>query len=60
MEVIRTYCDDGISGLSFERRDALKRLITDVQAGTVNFKVILVYDVSRWGRFQDPVRTPEQ
>jgi DNA invertase Pin-like site-specific DNA recombinase len=54
MEVIRTYCDDGISGLSFERRDALKRLITDVQAGTVNFKVILVYDVSRWGRFQDP------
>jgi DNA invertase Pin-like site-specific DNA recombinase len=34
-------------------RDALKRLIDDVQAGTADFNVILVYDVSRWGRFQD-------
>jgi DNA invertase Pin-like site-specific DNA recombinase len=34
-------------------RDALKRLIDDVQARPVDFSVILVYDVSRGGRFQD-------
>jgi DNA invertase Pin-like site-specific DNA recombinase len=28
-------------------------LISDVQSGTADFQVILVYDVSRWGRFQD-------
>jgi DNA invertase Pin-like site-specific DNA recombinase len=53
MEVVRTYCDDGISGLTFERRTALKQLILDVQGGNVPFSAILVYDVSRWGRYQD-------
>ncbi len=53
MEVVRTYSDEGISGLTFEKRDALKQLIADVQTGNVPFKVILVYDVSRWGRYQD-------
>ena len=28
-------------------------MIDDVQAGNANFDAILVYDVSRWGRFQD-------
>jgi DNA invertase Pin-like site-specific DNA recombinase len=53
MEVIRTYSDDGISGLTFEKRDALKQLILDVQARNAPFEAILVYDVSRWGRYQD-------
>lgn len=53
MTIVRTYSDEGISGLTFERRDALKRLIADVQGGNADFKAILVYDVSRWGRFQD-------
>jgi len=52
--IVRTYADEGISGLTFERRDALKRLIADVQSGNADFEAILVYDVSRWGRFQDP------
>ena len=30
-----------------------KRLIDDVQSGSADFTTILVYDVSRWGRFQD-------
>ena len=34
-------------------RDALQQLIDDVQSGGADFQVILVYDVSRWGRFQD-------
>jgi DNA invertase Pin-like site-specific DNA recombinase len=53
MEVVLTYSDEGVGGLTFEKRDALKRLILDVQGGNVMFKAILVYDVSRWGRYQD-------
>jgi DNA invertase Pin-like site-specific DNA recombinase len=53
MEIVCTYSDDGRSGLSIGGRAALQRLIDDVQAGGVDFDVILVYDVSRWGRFQD-------
>src|SRR5439155_5710681 len=41
------------SGLRIEGRDALKRLIADVQSGSTDFAAILVYDISRWGRFQD-------
>ena len=51
--IVRTYADHGKSGLRVDGRDALKQLIDDVQAGTADFSVILVYDVSRWGRFQD-------
>lgn len=53
MVVVQTYADEGKSGLRFDGREALQRLIQDVQKGSVNFKAILVYDVSRWGRFQD-------
>lgn len=51
--IVNTYADEGKSGLSIDGRDALKRLIDDVQAGRTDFTTILVYDVSRWGRFQD-------
>lgn len=51
--IVRTYADEGKSGLSLDGRDALKRLIDDVQSGNTDFTTILVYDVSRWGRFQD-------
>lgn len=53
MEIVRTYADDGKSGLSIGGRAALQQLIDDVEAGGVDFNVILVFDVSRWGRFQD-------
>ena len=53
MEIVRTYADKGKSGLRIEGRDALQQLIEDVKAGTAEFKIILVYDISRWGRFQD-------
>lgn len=53
LEVVRTYADEGKSGLRLDGRDALKRLIEDVQTGKADFTTILVYDVSRWGRFQD-------
>lgn len=53
MSVVRTYADEGRSGLTFKGRPGLKSLIADVTQGRADFKAILVYDVSRWGRFQD-------
>jgi DNA invertase Pin-like site-specific DNA recombinase len=52
-EIVRTYADDGKSGLKMEGRDSLRAMIDDVQTGHAVFEAILVYDVSRWGRFQD-------
>lgn len=52
-EVVKTYADEGKSGLSLDGRDALKQLIQDVQSSEAGFRAILVYDISRWGRFQD-------
>lgn len=54
MTIVQTYYDRGRSGLNFERRDALRQLIEDVLARQADFTAIIVYDVSRWGRFQDP------
>jgi DNA invertase Pin-like site-specific DNA recombinase len=53
IEIVRTYADEGKSGLSLDGRDALKQLIDDVQKKKADFTTILVYDISRWGRFQD-------
>jgi DNA invertase Pin-like site-specific DNA recombinase len=53
MEIVRTYADAGKSGLRLDGRDALKQLLSDVESGETDFEAILVYDVSRWGRFQD-------
>ncbi|WP_284734828.1 recombinase family protein [Sphingosinicella terrae] len=53
-EIVKTYADEGKSGLRLDGRDALKQLLAEVETKSAAFKVILVYDVSRWGRFQDP------
>lgn len=53
MVIVRTFADSGKSGLNIEGREALKDLIQTVQSGKADFEAILVYDVSRWGRFQD-------
>jgi DNA invertase Pin-like site-specific DNA recombinase len=52
-EVVRTYSDSARSGVSLRRRSGLKRLLQDVAGGYSGYRSILVYDVSRWGRFQD-------
>ena len=52
-EIVRTFSDAGKSGLRIGGRDGLRDLIDVVQSGHADFKAILVYDVSRWGRFQD-------
>ncbi len=53
MKIVRTYSDSGKSGLNIEGREGLKRLISDVEVDQVEFDAVLVFDVSRWGRFQD-------
>jgi DNA invertase Pin-like site-specific DNA recombinase len=53
LTIVRSYEDAGRSGLRLDGRAALKQLIDDVKSGCANYRSILVYDVSRWGRFQD-------
>src|SRR3954453_9508367 len=53
LTIIRTYVDEGRSGLRIKGRAGLIELIDDVESGRAEFDHILVYDVSRWGRFQD-------
>lgn len=52
IEIVRTYADAGKSGLRIDGRQALQQLIKDVETGIADFQIILVCDVSRWGRFQ--------
>jgi DNA invertase Pin-like site-specific DNA recombinase len=53
LTIVRSYEDAGRSGLRLDGRDALKNLIEDISSGQADFTLVLVYDVSRWGRFQD-------
>ena len=53
LTIVRTYVDEGRSGVRINGRPGLIELIEDVQSGKADFDHILVYDVSRWGRFQD-------
>ena len=53
-EIVHTYKDDGKSGLNLSGRSGLKLLLADIDAGRTDFQALLVYDVSRLGRFQDP------
>ena len=53
-EIVRTCADKGKSGLNLGGRAALQLLLDDIENGRADYAVVLVYDVSRWGRFQDP------
>jgi DNA invertase Pin-like site-specific DNA recombinase len=53
LTIVRTYRDEGESGLKLKNRLGLIRLLDDVRSDHADFDHILVYDVSRWGRFQD-------
>jgi DNA invertase Pin-like site-specific DNA recombinase len=53
LAIVKIYSDEGKSGLNIQGRDSLAQMIRDVQSGEGKFSCILVYDISRWGRFQD-------
>ena len=51
--IVHVFEDSGRSGLRMDGREGLQSLMLAVQSGSADFQAILVYDVSRWGRFQD-------
>ena len=53
IRIVRDYEDAGISGLTLRDRPALIQLLLDVENPARRFSSVMVYDVSRWGRFQD-------
>lgn len=53
LNIVRTYVDAGRSGLNIDGRIGLQNLIADIESGRADFSIVVVYDVSRWGRFQD-------
>lgn len=58
-EIVRTYADEGRSGLNIAGRDSLRELIADIQAGRADYGAVLVYDLSRWGASGTPTRAPD-
>jgi DNA invertase Pin-like site-specific DNA recombinase len=53
LAIVKRFADYGKSGVTLAGRAALCRLLHEVGSGAAEFESILVYDVSRWGRFQD-------
>ena len=53
LEIVKLYSDEGKSGLNIQGRGSLAQMLKDVQSREPQYSCILVYDVSRWGRFQD-------
>jgi DNA invertase Pin-like site-specific DNA recombinase len=51
--IAKTYLDAGKSGVTIGHRNGLKALLSDILRGKATYHAVLVYDVSRWGRFQD-------
>ncbi len=54
IEIVRAYADEGKSGVVATGRNSFQKLISDVKnrEAELDFSLLLVYDVSRWGRFQ--------
>jgi DNA invertase Pin-like site-specific DNA recombinase len=52
-EVVHTYSDEARSGIDLARRPGLRQLLDDIVTCRADFRAVLVYDISRWGRFQD-------
>ncbi len=52
-EIVCTYADVAKSGLDLAHRPGLRQMLADVVSTQPRYVAILVYDVSRWGRFQD-------
>ena len=53
LQIVRTYSDPAKSGVTLRSRLGLVQLLQDIIAEKHPFDTVLVYDVSRWGRFQD-------
>lgn len=54
IEIVRIYTDEGKSGVVIKGRHSFQTLIHNVRSEKqeFGFELLLVYDISRWGRFQ--------
>lgn len=53
LDIVRYYEDEGKSGTSFDRRPGFMKLKEAIE-NNPEFKCVLVYDESRWGRAKNP------
>jgi len=53
IEIVKTYIDRGVSGLTADEREQFQALVGDVEQGRNDFGIVLYLDESRWGRFID-------
>lgn len=53
MQLVRTYCDQGKSGLLIDDRPGLQQLLRDIETRAGDFGAVLLLDSTRWGRFPD-------
>jgi len=51
--IVKRYEDINKSGLSLRTRNGFKQMLADIFTETIEYKAILVFDTSRWGRFQN-------
>ncbi|WP_241573689.1 recombinase family protein [Rosenbergiella nectarea] len=54
-EIIYTYDDAGKSGVTASGRHDFNKLINDIIYKEISIDAVLVYDVSRFGRWEDPL-----
>ena len=54
VEIVKEFADRGVTGVVVEDRDAFNEMMRDYIHGPkrAGLHYVLVYDVSRWGRFQ--------
>lgn len=52
IEIVRIFADEGKSGMQVKGRAAFQTMIGIVGNGHADFDLIIAYDHSRWGRFQ--------
>src|ERR1700755_295565 len=53
LTIVKRFVDSGRSGLTLSGRPGLRQLLLEIVSGKPEYSDVLVYDVSRWGRFQD-------
>lgn len=53
LEIVDTYSDGAKSGLVSRNREGLQRLLSDIHKGQNKYSILLIYDVTRFGRYQD-------
>ena len=44
--IVKSYSDEG------KTRKSLKKMMADIASGTTEYKVLLMRDITRWGRFE--------